>query len=66
MKKKVLAALCCAAIIGSLAERQYSQTEETVTATATYKIAVITMDSVDQHWVSLKEGAEAEAEADKG
>src|SRR5699024_6312089 len=24
----------------------------------------ITMDSVDQHWVSLKEGAEAEAEAD--
>lgn len=38
--------------------------EETVVANGDYKIALITMDSVDQHWVSLKEGAEAEAEAD--
>lgn len=32
--------------------------------TENYKIALITMDSVDQHWVSLKEGAEEEAKAD--
>ena len=36
----------------------------TVKADGDYKIAVITMDSVDQHWVSLKEGAEEEAKAD--
>ena len=24
----------------------------------TYKIALITMDSIDQHWITLKEGAE--------
>ncbi|MFQ6865211.1 substrate-binding domain-containing protein [Blautia sp.] len=65
MKKKVLAALCCAAMIGSLAAAPVFAAEETVTADGDYKIAVITMDSVDQHWVSLKEGAEAEAEADK-
>ena len=38
--------------------------DETVKADGDYKIAVITMDSVDQHWVSLKEGAEEEAKAD--
>ena len=27
-----------------------------------YKIALITMDSIDQHWVTLNEGAQAEAE----
>ncbi|MCR4909492.1 MAG: substrate-binding domain-containing protein, partial [Lachnospiraceae bacterium] len=31
---------------------------------AGYKIALITMDSVDQHWVSLHEGAQAEADAE--
>ena len=63
MRKKVLAALCCAAMVGSLAATPVLA-EETVTANGEYKIALITMDSVDQHWVSLKEGAEAEAEAD--
>ena len=38
--------------------------DETVKADGDYKIALITMDSVDQHWVSLKEGAEEEAKAD--
>ena len=28
-----------------------------------YKIALITMDSIDQHWVTMNEGAQAEAEA---
>lgn len=63
MKKKILAALCCAAMVGSLGATPVLA-EETVTANGEYKIALITMDSVDQHWVSLKEGAEAEAEAD--
>ncbi len=35
--------------------------EETTTAGGDYKIALITMDSIDQHWVTLNEGAQAEA-----
>ena len=31
------------------------------TAGADYKIALITMDSIDQHWVTLNEGAQEEA-----
>lgn len=79
MKKKILAALCCASMVGCLwsvpvlaeeaAEEETAAEEtteeETVTADGDYKIALITMDSVDQHWVSLKEAAEKEAEADK-
>lgn len=60
MKKKVLAALMCAAMVGSVSAPVYA---EELTADGDYSIALITMDSVDQHWVSLKEGAEAEAEA---
>lgn len=54
MQKKILAALMCATLVGT--------TVAPVMA-ADYKIALITMDSVDQHWVTLKEGAEGEAEA---
>ena len=32
-----------------------------VVANGQYKIALITMDSIDQHWVTLNEGAQAEA-----
>ena len=35
---------------------------EATTAGGDYKIALITMDSIDQHWVTLNEGAQAEAE----
>ena len=63
MKKKIFAALICASMIGCLAATQVLA-DETVKADGDYKIAVITMDSVDQHWVSLKEGAEEEAKAD--
>lgn len=61
MKKRSLATLCFASVIGCMAVAT-AFAEETVKADGDYKIAVITMDSVDQHWVSLKEGAEAEAE----
>ena len=63
MKKKIFAALICASMIGCLAATPVLA-DETVKADGDYKIAVITMDSVDQHWVSLKEGAEYEAKAD--
>lgn len=63
MKKKILAAVCCATMIGCLAATPVLA-DETVKADGDYKIALITMDSVDQHWVSLKEGAEEEAKAD--
>lgn len=63
MKKKILAAVCCASMIGCLTATPVLA-DETVKADGDYKIALITMDSVDQHWVSLKEGAEEEAKAD--
>ena len=63
MKKKILAAVCCASMIGCLAATPVLA-DETVKADGDYKIALITMDSVDQHWVSLKECAEEEAKAD--
>lgn len=63
MKKKILAAVCCASMIGCLAATPVLA-DETVKADGDYKIALITMDSVDQHWVTLKEGAEEEAKAD--
>lgn len=63
MKKKIFAALIYASMIGCLAATPVLA-DETVKADGDYKIAVITMDSVDQHWVSLKEGAEEEAKAD--
>ena len=63
MKKKIFAALICASMIGCLAATPVLA-DETVKADGDYKIAVITMDSVDQHWVSLKESAEEEAKAD--
>ena len=63
MKKKIFAALVCASMIGCLAATPVLA-DDAVKADGDYKIALITMDSIDQHWVSLKEGAEAEAEAD--
>ena len=62
MKSKVLAILCCVAMLACMIAMPVFA--ETVTADKPYKIALITMDSVDQHWASLKEGAEAEANAD--
>lgn len=102
MKRKVLAALCCVTMLGTLltgcgskastteatpaaqtetaaAEEKTEAVEATtteasttettadgdaVTANGDYKIALITMDSIDQHWVTMNEGAQAEAEKD--
>lgn len=46
MKKKIFAALICASMIGCLAATPVLA-DETVKADGDYKIAVITMDSVD-------------------
>ncbi len=51
-----------AAALGGAASGDASA--EGVKANGDYKIALITMDSIDQHWVTLNEGAQAEAKAD--
>ena len=48
MKKQILAALCAAAMLGSMISAP-AFAEETVTANGEYKIALITMDSVRVH-----------------
>lgn len=53
MKRKFLAAACAMAMVVSLTSSVYA---------ADTKIALITMDSIDQHWVTLNEGAQAKAE----
>lgn len=53
MKKKVLAAFCALAMAASLTTTVFA---------ADAKIALITMDSIDQHWVTLNEGAQKKAE----
>lgn len=53
MKRKILAAVCALAMTASLTSTVFA---------ADAKIALITMDSIDQHWVTLNEGAQAKAE----
>ncbi len=74
-KMKQLAALFCAScmVVTALAgcgKKETSQTAETGSAATTEKaaesgsgelIALITMDSIDQHWVTLNEGAQKAA-----
>ena len=55
--KKFLAILCALVLCLSV----YSAVAETVKASQPWKIALITMDSIDQHWVKLNEGAQAKA-----
>lgn len=76
MKKKLLAMLCCmtlaaasltgcgggAAETGAQAETGTPGADaQTPAASGDVKIALITMDSIDQHWVTLNEGAQAAA-----
>ena len=52
MKRKILAAVCTLAMAASLTTTVFA---------ADAKIALITMDSIDQHWVTLNEGAQEKA-----
>ena len=77
MKKKILALTCCLAMAlgllagcgsnsstssGSQTGSQSSSGSQTGGETGTdAKIALITMDSIDQHWVTLNEGAQKAA-----
>lgn len=68
MKKKLLAILCGMTMLAATLTGCGGQKAETTDATASAgasaggaKIALITMDSIDQHWVTLNEGAQAKA-----
>ena len=50
--KKLFALLCCIALLTGLCATGLAED---------IKIALITMDQIDQHWVTLNEGAQAEA-----
>ena len=45
----------------SVLKKEGGETAQEPAATNDYKIALITMDSIDQHWITLKEGAEKAA-----
>lgn len=62
MNRKLVAVLMSAAMVAGMSAIAYA--DETVTPNEAYDLAVITMDSIDQHWVSLIGGAQAEADAD--
>ena len=63
--KKALSILLCLAMLACVltgcASGDKTASTETATTGESYKIALITMDSIDQHWITLKEGAEKAA-----
>ncbi len=76
MKRKFIAMACCAALIGtaltgcggnttpttaSTEASSAASTPASASASGNVKIALITMDQIDQHWVTMNEGAQAEA-----
>ena len=63
MKKALSILLCLAMLACVLTGCASGETASTETASTGegYKVALITMDSIDQHWITLKEGAEKAA-----
>ena len=63
MKKLVSVLLCMAMIVCLLAgcASGGKETAQTASTGEGYKVALITMDSIDQHWITLNEGAQEEA-----
>ena len=63
MKKKIMAMLCCMTMLAASLTGCGGQKEAAETAASTdgAKVALITMDSIDQHWISLNEGAQKAA-----
>ena len=59
MKKTLAILLCLAMMVAMLAG--CGGKEEAAPAGESYKVALITMDRVDQHWVTLDEGAQKAA-----
>ena len=76
MKRKIIMAVCCLALVGTVlagcsngssgtptaGKQSSSQAASTGgAASGSTKIALITMDQIDQHWVKMNNGAQAEA-----
>lgn len=61
MKKALSILLCLAMILSLMAGCSGGEKPAAANSGETYKIALITMDSIDQHWITLKEGAEKAA-----
>ena len=61
MKKAFSILLCLAMILSLMAGCSSIDKPAAANPSESYKIALITMDSIDQHWISLKEGAEKAA-----
>ena len=59
MKRKLFAVLCAASMVVAMGTTAFAADD--VKATGDEKIALITMDSIDQHWITLNEGAQEEA-----
>ena len=61
MKKAFSILLCLAMILSLMAGCSSGEKPAAANSGETYKVALITMDSIDQHWITLKEGAEKAA-----
>ena len=61
MKKALSILLCLAMIMALLAGCGAKEEAPAAQSAESYKVALITMDSIDQHWITLKEGAEKAA-----
>ena len=61
MKKAFSILLCLAMILSLMVGCSSGEKPAAANSGETYKIALITMDSIDQHWITLKEGAEKAA-----
>ena len=59
--KKALSILLCLAMIMALLAGCGAEKAPAAESSDSYKVALITMDSIDQHWITLKEGAEKAA-----
>ena len=60
-KNKILALLCCLCMLMGLLAGCTGGNDGKKGSDESYKIALITMDSIDQHWVTLNEGAQKAA-----
>ena len=60
-KNKILALLCCLCMLMGLLAGCTGGNDGKKDSDESYKIALITMDSIDQHWVTLNEGAQKAA-----